>query len=379
MHFQCVKELLLSSVNIVQKAVQSSSSIEVYTGIFIEASENELTIIGTNTDLSIRTQVKADIFKPGKILIEGKLFSDIVRKWPADKPINILLDENTNNVIIDDGNKNSSFKAEVKSMNVDDYPVFPDASKELEEGLAKSWNISQNQLKKAINATAFAAAKVDHSRLYLTAILLESKDGQLRVVATDSHRLGYYKIPGLDGDISAMITADDLSDIAKLMDDEDEEKQIHLTLTPRRAFFDIDNTTVVTRLIEGNFPPYEKVIPTQHNTKVKVERKLIVDAVDRIAVMIRGGTALAVKLTIVDNFLTIASGEMEYGNAKEEIYVEKEGENLEIKVDYRFLFEGLKAFTGENVEMLFKGSDSAILFKSSDMPEYLYLMMPLNF
>lgn len=379
MHIQCTKDVLSSAVNIVQKAVQSSSSIEVYAGIFIEASDSGLTIVGTNTDLSIKTRAKASIFKTGKVLIEGKLFSDIVRKWPAGKPINIVYDENTNNVIIDDGNENSSFKAEVKSMNVEDYPAFPDAEKDIEEGLAKSWDISQSLLKKAVNATAFAAARVDHSRVYLTAILLESKEGFLRVVATDSHRMGYYQIPGVDGDISAMITADDLSDIAKLMDEEDEEKIINLTLTPRRAFFDFDDTTVVTRLIEGNFPLYERVIPTSHTTKVKVDRRTIVDAVDRIAVMVRGGSSLAVRLTVADNSLTINSGEMEYGSAKEQVYVEKEGEDLEIKVDYRFLFEGLKAFTGESVEMMFKGPDSAILFKSKEMPGYIYLMMPLNF
>ncbi|HOJ45760.1 MAG TPA: DNA polymerase III subunit beta, partial [Bacillota bacterium] len=147
----------------------------------------------------------------------------------------------------------------------------------------------------------------------------------------------------------------------------------------RRAFFDFDDTTVVTRLIEGNFPPYERVIPTSHTTKVKVDRRTIVDAVDRIAVMVRGGSSLAVRLTVADNSLTINSGEMEYGSAKEQVYVEKEGEDLEIKVDYRFLFEGLKAFTGESVEMMFKGPDSAILFKSKEMPGYIYLMMPLNF
>lgn len=115
MHIQCTKDVLSSAVNIVQKAVQSSSSIEVYAGIFIEASDSGLTIVGTNTDLSIKTRAKASIFKTGKVLIEGKLFSDIVRKWPAGKPINIVYDENTNNVIIDDGNENPVLKLKLRA------------------------------------------------------------------------------------------------------------------------------------------------------------------------------------------------------------------------------------------------------------------------
>lgn len=377
MHIKCTKEILHSAINIVQRAVQSSSSIDIYTGIYLEAKDSQVTMIGTNIDLSIKTNFNADVLKPGKVVVEGKLLSDIVRKWSPDKPINIKLDENTNNIIINDGNQNSSYNAEIKTMNADDYPNFPNATEEIEEGVAKFWDIPQNNLKKAITSTAFSAAKADHSRLYLTAILLESKNSELRAVATDTHRLAYYKMPGSAGDISAMITAEDLVDIAKLLEEDDET--IRLTLTPRRAFFNIKDTTVVSRLIEGNFPPYEKVIPTQHKTIVKVDRQTIIDAVDRIAIMIRGGSSFMVKINIEDNSLTIASGEMEAGKAEERIYVEKEGADLEIKLDYRFLFEGLKAITGEVVEMSFNGAESAMLFKSEEMPGFMYIMMPLNY
>lgn len=375
MHFQCTKEILLAAINTVQKAVQSSSSIDIYTGIYLESCDDMITIIGTNVDLSIKTKFPADIFKEGKVVVEGKLFSDIVRKWPADKLVNVEFDDNTNNVVINDGFEDSSFLAEIKTMNVNEYPPFPDAQKEIEEGEARFWDISQRDLKNAINSTAFAAAKAEHSRLYLTAILLESKNSELRAVTTDTHRLAYYKMPGHEGEISAMITADDLSDIAKLLDDT--EEKIRLTLTPRRAFFDINNTTVVSRLVEGNFPPYEKVIPLKHKTIVKVDRQSLIDAVDRIAVMIRGASTIMIKLNIKDNYLFLASGEMELGKAQERISIDQDGENLEIKVDYRFLFEGLKAITGEVIEMHFNGPEMAILFKSEEMPGFLYIMMPL--
>jgi len=375
MHFNCSKDTLLAGINIVQKAVQTSSSIDIYTGIYLEATSNTLTMLGTNIDLSIRTSLPVEVLEEGKVVVEGKLFADIVRKWSQEKPINVELDENTNNIIISDGNDNSSFKAQIKTMNVDDYPPFPDPQQEIEEGEAKYWDIPQKHLKKAINSTAFSAAKADHSRLYLTAILLESKNAELRAVATDTHRLAYYKIPGHEGDISAMITAEDLLDIAKLLDDTDET--IRLTLTPRRAFFDINDTTVVSRLVEGNFPPYEKVIPTQHKTVVKVDRQALIDVVDRIAVMIRGASTFMVKMTIKDHYMTIASGELEIGQAQERIYVDQEGEDLEIKMDYRFLFEGLKTINGEIVEMQFNGPEMAILFKSEEMPGFIYIMMPL--
>ncbi len=375
MHFKCTKDILLSAINIVQRAVQSSSSIDIYTGIYLESCDNLITMIGTNVDLSIKTKFPADILKEGQVVVEGKLFSDIVKKWPADKPVNVELDENTNKLIINDGNFDSSFKAEIKTMNAKEYPPFPDAQKEIEEGEARYWDIAQSDLKNAINSTAFSAAKADHSRLYLTAILLESKDSELRAVATDTHRLAYYKMQGHEGDISAMITADDLSDIAKLLEDTDEK--IRLTLTPRRAFFDINSTMVVTRLVEGNFPPYEKVIPLKHKTVIKASRQSLLEAVDRIAVMIRGASTIMIKINIKDNLMFLASGEMELGKAEERISVDQEGEDLEIKVDYRFLFEGLKAITGEIVEMQFNGSEMAILFKSEEMPEFLYIMMPL--
>ena len=205
MHFNCSKDTLLAGINIVQKAVQTSSSIDIYTGIYLEATSNTLTMLGTNIDLSIRTSLPVEVLEEGKVVVEGKLFADIVRKWSQEKPINVELDENTNNIIISDGNDNSSFKAQIKTMNVDDYPPFPDPQQEIEEGEAKYWDIPQKHLKKAINSTAFSAAKADHSRLYLTAILLESKNAELRAVATDTHRLAYYKIPGHEGDVSAMI------------------------------------------------------------------------------------------------------------------------------------------------------------------------------
>ena len=375
MQFKCPKDVLMPSINTVQRAVQTSSSIDIYTGIYLSASEGQLTMIGTNIDLSIKTTIAVDVIEEGKVVVEGKLFSDIVRKWPADKPINVALDVNTNNITISDGNDNSSFKAEIKTMNVNDYPSFPDPNPEIEAGEAKLWDIPQQDLKKVITSTAFSAAKADHSRIYLTAILLESKNNELRAVATDTHRLAYYKLPGHDGNISAMITAEDLLDISKLLADNDE--MIRLTLTPRRAFFDITNTTIVTRLIEGTFPPYEKVIPTQHRTIVKIGRQELIDAVDRIAVMIRNASTFMVKMTIKDNFMSIASGELEIGKAEEKIYVEQEGEDLIIKMDYRFLFEGLKSLIGEVVEIQFNGSESAILFQSEEMPGFIYIMMPL--
>jgi DNA polymerase-3 subunit beta len=119
------------------------------------------------------------------------------------------------------------------------------------------------------------------------------------------------------------------------------------------------------------------VIPTQHRTIVKIGRQELIDAVDRIAVMIRNASTFMVKMTIKDNYMSIASGELEIGKAEEKIYVEQEGEDLIIKMDYRFLFEGLKSLIGEVVEIQFNGPESAILFQSAEMPGFIYIMMPL--
>ncbi|MGL5244753.1 MAG: DNA polymerase III subunit beta, partial [Sarcina sp.] len=250
MIFTCDKSKLQESITIAQKAITGKSTMPILEGIYIEANNNIVTLIGSDKDVSIETRLEAEVIQPGKIVIDAKIFGEIIRKLPND-----LIKINTvENDIIKITCQKSEF--DVLHMNADEFPNLPKINENM------IFNIPQGLLKNMIKGTSFAIAQ-DETRPILQGILFEVKNSNLNLVALDGYRLAIRsEFIDSTNTINAVIPGKTLNEVAKILDDSNEI--VNITFTPNHILFNMGETKVISRLLEGEFIKYEALLPKEH-------------------------------------------------------------------------------------------------------------------
>lgn len=363
MIFTCEKQKILEGISIVQKAITGRSTVPILEGIYINATESGLTLIGSDMDLSIETKVEANVIEEGSIVIDAKIFGEIIRKLP-NSTIKI---ETMENQVIEITCEKSVF--DVVYMNTSDFPNLPEINEDLKI------SVNQNILKNMIKGTSFAIAQ-DETRPILQGILFEVKNKNLNLVALDGYRLAI-KSEFLDSDIDieVVIPGKTLNEISKILEDIDEI--VEITFTSNHILFNLEKTKIISRLLEGKFINYNSLLPQEHKLLVNVNRQELQNAIERASLMAKDGNTNLIKLDVQEDNLIITSNS-QLGKVREEISIKLQGEQIQIAFNSRYLLDVLKNMEDDEVIMKMTSGISPCVIEEKNNENAKYLVLPVR-
>jgi DNA polymerase III, beta subunit len=363
MRFTCEKSILQDGISTVQKAVTGKSTMPILNGIVLQTKGNEIILTGSDIDLSIETKVKADILEEGSIVIDAKIFGEIIRKLPNDT-IHINTIENNSIEILC---QKSRFT--LIHMNSEDFPVLPNINENM------IFSVSQRILKHMIRGTIFATAQ-DETRPVLTGVLFEINNKNLNLVALDGYRLALRSEElTSENTISAVIPGKTLNEVSKILEDDD--KNVNITFTPNHILFSLGETKVISRLLEGEFIKYNSIIPTEFNLKVIAKRSELLHCIERASLMAKDSNTNLIKLNIEEDNMIITSNS-QLGMVREEISIILQGQSLQIAFNSKYLIDVLKIMEEDEITMEFSSSVSPCVIKNNAINNCTYLVLPVR-
>lgn len=358
------KEPLLNAVQIVQRAVSARNPLPILSGIRFEATENKIFLTATDLDMGIRCSFAAEVIEPGAAVLPARYVSELVRRLP-DVPVILNADQLTGSVTIQYGQSETS----INGYPAEEFPDFPLPSGNL------TFDLPVEILKGVVRQVVFAAAN-NENRPVFNGVLFELHDGNLQVIATDTYRLAWRRLPleNCEGiDINIIIPGKTLTELVKIIEP---EKIVNITVTENQILFRADDTCLISRLIDGQFPNYKQVIPQTHLTRVRLKTKELAEATERASLLTKDGSPI-VKMSLEQNTLVV-SVNTEAGRVHEEIPVFQEGETFQVAFNARYLGDVLKAMGSEEIIMELTGPLSPGVLRPVDDKEYLSLLLPVR-
>lgn len=367
MRFSASSNDLIPAFQLVSKAVSPKSSLPVLTGIFMGWENDTLRLVATDLELGIEAFVNVKSESSGKVVLPEKYITEIVRRVPTET-VQFFFDDEAKSMNIVSGE--ASFT--IKTLDASDFPLF----QRLEKG--DSFSINESILKRAIRYTSFAAA-VNDSRRFLTGCYSTFDSEGVTFVGTNAYRLAKMTIKTdiqVSHQVSVIIPAKTLNHLERFLEDSDDA--VVVTVDDRQVMFQKGNTTFVSRLIDGSYPDYKRIIPSSFAAEVDVERDGLFHSIERAA-LFAGDHSSGVKLEIADGSMEISSRSTEVGSLSDKIPVEKQGEDLGVVLRWQYLTDVLRLLKDELVRVRFAGKVKPIcLQEQTDEYDYLYLIMPFN-
>lgn len=361
MIFKTSQENLLTGIQTVQNIVSSKATLPILSNILLEAKGAKLKLNATDLDIGISCEIPVDIIEEGAITIPAKRFGDIVRELP---PGDITLSVKKNNQVDIEG-KQCRFK--LGGLPKDEFPKFPEFKDK------EAIQIDQTTLKEMLRLTSFAVSH-EESRYVLNGILIEISDNILRIVATDGRRLAKIekKLPAvIKKEITVIIPIKAVQEISRNLR---EEGTISLIVGANQVLFDINGVLIVTRIIEGEFPNYNQVIPKPAKNRIKMSTQDVLSSIRR-ANLLSTPDFQAVKFEIFPNKLVISKSTPDIGESREVIPVEYDGEEMMVGFNPQLLIDFLKNINDEQIYMEILGTDKPAVMRLQD---YLYLALPMR-
>ena len=366
MKFTCNQQILAKAINTVSKAVSNRTTLPILKGILLQATEEgKLILTASDLEISIKKEIEATVEEPGSAVVISKLFGEIVRKLPNDE-ISVSGDDESSVTL-----KTSYSEFKVITLPVEEFPNIGEKEQNSDRIL-----FDGNLFKEMVRKTSFAAS-MDESKGVLTGILTEIEENEIKMVSLDGFRLALVK-EDVNGAVpnKFIISAKVMNEISKIVADEEEE-DINIYLGDSKAVINIGTTEVILRIMEGDFINYRDIIPSENNTKVIVGKELLTEGIERASLLAKEGKNNLIKISIKNNLMTITS-RSEEGNVKEEIIIEKEGNDIEIGFNSKFVIEVLKAVDDEQISLNFKTGVSPCVVKPVEGDAYEYLILPVR-
>ena len=369
MEFHIAREELVRALQRVQGIVERRSTNPIIANVMLRVDETAgLVVTATDSEISFVGSYKAQVTSGGEITLEAKHLFDIARNLPTPEVSVRSADDAPLEVEIRSGK--AFFR--VKGMAADTFPPVPGMAGEA------TMRIGTGELRKVIERTAFSISS-DDTRTGLNGANLESMgEGRLRLVATDGHRLSLAEV-GFEGefrsDQSLLLPRKGLGELRKLCDDA--QSSFDVAFVQNQAIFRRDQMTISMRLLEGVFPDYRQVIPSQAVRSVIVDRRVLADGLKRV-IILAPERANAVRFELGDQVLGLHSSHSEFGSASEELEVEMEGEPLEIGFNARYFLDALAVIDDERVKLEFGDSLGPCLLKSAGDSTALFVIMPMR-
>ncbi len=361
----CTKSNLAKGVNIVSKAVPSKTTMPILECVLIDATMNTIKLTANDMELGIQTEIEGNIIERGMIAIDAKFFSEIVRKLP-DNDVIIESDERLQTTIICE-----KAKFDISGKPGEEFSYLPVIEKE------NSIEISQFTLKEIIRQTIFSIADNDNNKL-MTGELFEIKDSVLRVASLDGHRISIRKVELKDtvNDKKLVVPGKTLTEVSKILSGE-AESIVNISYTNNHIVFEFDKTIVVSRLIEGEYFKIDQMLSKDYDTKVRINKREFLNCIDRATLLIKEGDKKPIIIDIGDEIMELRI-KSQIGSMNEEIMINKEGKDLLIGFNPKFLIDALRVIDDEEVTLYLMNAKAPCFIKD-DTETYIYLILPVNF
>ena len=361
----CSKSNLLHGVNIVSKAVPTRTTMAILECILIDASANEIKLTANDMELGIETKIEGEIAERGVIALDAKIFSEIVRKLP-DSDVTIETDASFKTTITCE-----KAKFNIVGKSGDDFSYIPYI--ERNEPIV----MSQFTLKEVIRQTIFSIADNDNNKL-MTGELFEIEENDLKVVSLDGHRISIRNIE-LKNNYShkkVVVPGKTLQEVSKILPGSAED-EVSIFLTDNHIVFEFENTTVVSRLIEGEYFKIEQMLSSDYETKVKINKRELLDCIDRATLLVKEGDKKPIIMNITDGNMELKINSF-IGSMNEDIDIAKEGKDILIGFNPKFFIDALRVIDEEEVT-LYMVNPKAPCFIKDDEGTFIYLILPVNF
>ena len=361
----CSKLNLVKGDNIVSKAVPSKTTMPILECILIDATTDIIKFTANDMELGIQTEVEGEIIDRGMIAIDAKIFSEIVRKLP-ENDVTITTDDNLQTTIVCE-------KAvfDISGKPGEEFSYLPAIEKE------DSITISQFTLKEVIRQTIFSISDTESNKL-MTGELFEIDNSMLRVVSLDGHRISIRRIALKDevNNKKLIVPGKTLIEISKILSGE-AESMVNISYTNNHIVFEFDQTIVVSRLIEGEYFKIDQMLSNDYETKVRINKRELLSCIDRATLLVKEGDKKPIIINIDDEIMELKI-RSQIGSMNEEIYINKEGKNLMIGFNPRFLLDALRNIDDEEITLYLMNAKAPCFIKD-DEESYIYLILPVNF
>lgn len=361
MKFMCSKQNLLEGINIVKTAVSTKTTLSILEGILIQTNEDSKSIklIGNDLEIGIEYTLEADIQSQGNIVIEARLFSEIIRNF-GDSQILFELKENN---IINLECENSKF--EIKGNSAESYPSLPVFEPE------NSVKVKQNLLKEMINQTIFAVS-TDENRKILTGSLIECCNKEITIVSIDNKKMALRNnILDNNSELKVVVPGKTLKEISRILQPIDEEISIYVT--HNQIMFEFEKCKISARLLEGEFFNYKSIISKDFEANIIIDRKMLYDAVKRASLVTLEENRYPITIDINDDFVTVKSNS-NLGTVEDQIRADFEGKEMSIAFNPFYIMETLNSIEDNKVNIFFVTELGPCIIKPVVGQAYTYLI-----
>ncbi len=367
MKISCTKELLNTAVQTVQKAVATKTPMPILTGIYLSAKDHQLELQATDYEIGIRCTIEADVEEPGTIVLSGRYFQELVRKLPGER-IEIASSQEDRTIKI----TSNSAQFNLLSLPAEEFPVLKPLNSDT---IVK---VKDNVLRELIKRTVFACA-ADESRPIFTGGLLEIDGENISMVATNTHRLALKqdKAENNSTNVKMIIPAKILNELARVLVDEI-PVDVTMYCQKNQVAFAFDNVYIISRLIEGQFPDYTKVIPPSFATKVSIDSHAFSAAVERVSLLARDGDYNVIKLSFKQDAVIITSNNPDIGKACETVEAVTEGNEVDIAFNAKYVTDILKNIDSKTMIFSLNTPLSPASVKPEDDEHYTYIITPVR-
>jgi len=355
------KEDLSNGLGKVQNVVSPKATLPILSNILLETKGNILKLNATDLDIGISCEIPVETIEEGAITIPSKRFSDIIKEYPYGE---IVINAKKNNQVDLEGD-NCRFK--LNGLPKDEFPKFPEFKDK------EAIKIDQSQLKEMLRLTAFAVSH-EESRYVLNGVLFEINGNVIRIVATDGRRLAKIEkklSSQVKEDISVIIPIKAVNEIGRNLK---EEGTVSFIVGMNQVLFDIDGTLIASRVIEGDFPNYNQVIPKPTKNRIHMNTQELLATIRR-ANLLSTPDFQAIKFEVFSDKLVVTKSTPDVGESREEINVEYNGSELVVGFNPQFLIDFLKNIDDEHIDMELLGVDKPAVMR---MDDYLYLALPMR-
>jgi len=367
MHITFPKANLQKAINVLQKVSQNKTSSNLPGAIYMTTKNGQVELQGNDFELGIRLTIDGDIKEPGTLVVGSRYFQELIRKLPGDT-IELYKPEDGNSLTITSG----SSEFNLVTLHPDDFSLVEQIHDQ------DHVNIDSFAMKELIDLTNYAAA-TDEDRPVFTGALLEIKENEVTMVATDTHRMAVKKITideAATTPMRAIIPTKTLAEVSRLLPT-DNPAMINIIWNRTQIVFNFESIYIISRLIEGTYPEYEKVIPSQFDSSAVIDRREFAGAVDRVSLLAKDISYNVIRYDWAESNVTLSTQNTEIGMAKEDVAVEFKGTPFTISFNGRYISDILRHSTGDNIHLFLK-QNGPVVIRQDNNPNYTYVVTPVR-
>ncbi|MBS4891850.1 MULTISPECIES: DNA polymerase III subunit beta [Veillonella] len=367
MHITFPKANLQKAINVLQKVSQNKTSSNLPGAIYMTTKNGQVELQGNDFELGIRLTIDGDIKEPGTLVVGSRYFQELIRKLPGDT-IELYKPEDGNSLTITSG----SSEFNLVTLHPDDFSLVEQIHDQ------DHVNIDSFAMKELIDLTNYAAA-TDEDRPVFTGALLEIKENEVTMVATDTHRMAVKKITidePATTPMRAIIPTKTLAEVSRLLPT-DNPAMINIIWNRTQIVFNFESIYIISRLIEGTYPEYEKVIPSQFDSSAVIDLREFAGAVDRVSLLAKDISYNVIRYDWAESNVTLSTQNTEIGMAKEDVAVEFKGTPFTISFNGRYISDILRHSTGDNIHLFLK-QNGPVVIRQDNNPNYTYVVTPVR-